>query len=196
MQAPGGQRLRITRQEFPYDIGIWNNIVQGMGTAIPPLWFFPLGGNPEVNATTGDGLVWEENGFEEPGLTWPPPDPDRMAHAPKHYVDRHEAFVHSGADYGSMAEEVAAFKRRQAADYKRWEGTPRSRGPEDHFSARGDEDDDYLSEMEYEEGMDGEEGWTNQDGDRLRDYGVDEEVDDDDVPLAELIRRRKAEKSR
>lgn len=27
-----GTRVRIVRQEFPYDIGFWNNIVQGMGT--------------------------------------------------------------------------------------------------------------------------------------------------------------------
>jgi len=56
----------------------------------------------------------------------------------------------------------------------------------------------------YEEGMDGEPGWTNSEGDRLRDYGVDEEVEDeelipldadDDVPLSELIRRRKDDSS-
>ncbi|KAJ0122457.1 palmitoyltransferase pfa4 [Diaporthe amygdali] len=45
----------------------------------------------------------------------------------------------------------------------------------------------------YERGMDGEPGWTNSEGDRLRDFGVDEDVEDDDedVPLAELLRRRK-----
>lgn len=46
----------------------------------------------------------------------------------------------------------------------------------------------------YERGMDGEPGWTNSEGDRLRDFGVDEDVEDDDedVPLGELLRRRKA----
>ena len=70
------------------------------------------------------------------------------------------------------------------------------------------EEDVYDPEYEggggydgYEAGMDGEPGWTNSDGDRLRDYGVDEEVEDedlippdaeeDDVPIAELLRRRK-----
>lgn len=39
----------------------------------------------------------------------------------------------------------------------------------------------------------GEEGWRNKEGERLADFGVDEVADfydEDDVPLAELIRRR------
>lgn len=46
----------------------------------------------------------------------------------------------------------------------------------------------------YEHGADGEPGWTNSEGDRLRDFGVDEEAEDDDedVPLGELLRRRRA----
>ncbi len=45
----------------------------------------------------------------------------------------------------------------------------------------------------------GEEGWRNKEGERLADFGVDEVVDfydGDDVPLAELVKRRKAEKAR
>lgn len=50
----------------------------------------------------------------------------------------------------------------------------------------------------YEQGIDGEPGWTNAEGDRLRDYGVDEDAEDDDedVPLGELLRRRRAYASR
>lgn len=50
------------------------------------------------------------------------------------------------------------------------------------------------SKTVYEQGMDGEPGWTNAEGDRLRDYGVDEDAegdDDEDIPLGELLRRRK-----
>lgn len=49
----------------------------------------------------------------------------------------------------------------------------------------------------FEHGADGEPGWTNSEGDRLRDYGVDEEAEDDDedVPLGELLRRRKGYRS-
>ena len=41
----------------------------------------------------------------------------------------------------------------------------------------------------------GEEGWRNKEGERLADFGVDEIADfydEDDLPLAELMRRRKA----
>ena len=31
LEAPGGARIRIRKQEFPYDIGIWQNIKAGMG---------------------------------------------------------------------------------------------------------------------------------------------------------------------
>ena len=44
----------------------------------------------------------------------------------------------------------------------------------------------------------GEEGWRNKEGERLADFGVDEVVDfydEDDVPLAELVKRKKAEKA-
>lgn len=32
LDGPDGQRVRIFRQEFPYDIGIWQNVKQGMGS--------------------------------------------------------------------------------------------------------------------------------------------------------------------
>ena len=31
LDGPGGVRVHIKHQEFPYDIGIWANIKQGMG---------------------------------------------------------------------------------------------------------------------------------------------------------------------
>lgn len=33
LDGPNGKRVHIVRQEFPYDIGFWSNIVQGMGTS-------------------------------------------------------------------------------------------------------------------------------------------------------------------
>jgi palmitoyltransferase len=32
LDGPDGMRVQIRRQEFPYDIGIWQNFKQGMGT--------------------------------------------------------------------------------------------------------------------------------------------------------------------
>ena len=41
----------------------------------------------------------------------------------------------------------------------------------------------------------GEEGWQDSDGNRLKDYGVDEDVEfydeEDSVPIAELLRQRR-----
>lgn len=31
LEGPGGVRVRIQKQEFPYDIGIWRNLKSGMG---------------------------------------------------------------------------------------------------------------------------------------------------------------------
>ncbi|KMU86710.1 palmitoyltransferase pfa4 [Coccidioides immitis H538.4] len=45
----------------------------------------------------------------------------------------------------------------------------------------------------------GEEGWRNSDGDRLRDFGVDEEAefyDEDDIPLTVLIQRKNQAKEK
>lgn len=179
--ANGGQRMRVEKQEFPYDIGIWKNMCEGMGTGNVLMWFFPFGGAPDIK----DAWDWEVNGFEDEDKVWPPPDPDNMPRT--NHATENDGEVR---DYGSVEEEKEDFKRRQREDYARR-----------NMKSDGDEDDydeiDY--ESEYEEGMDGEEGWTNSDGDRLRDYGVDEEAEvlaEDDIPLGELIRRRKATTTR
>ncbi|TVY55847.1 Palmitoyltransferase pfa4 [Lachnellula cervina] len=173
--ASGGQRMRVERQEFPYDIGIWNNLCQGMGTSNMLMWFMPFGGAPDIK----DATDWEVNGFEEEDKTWPPPDPDKMPRT-NHTLDESAVL----REYGSVEEEKEAFKRRQREDYAKRNGK----------SVADESNDEIDYESEYEEGMDGKEGWTNSDGDRLRDYGVDEEEEvltEDELPLGELLRRRK-----
>lgn len=68
LDGPGGARLRIKKQEFPYDIGIFQNIRQGMA-GTPLLWLWPFAATPLKNS----GLDFETNGFEGnisiPGLT-------------------------------------------------------------------------------------------------------------------------------
>jgi palmitoyltransferase len=170
----GGQRVRVERQEFPFDIGIWKNLVQGMGTANVVAWFLPFGGGPGIDSASS----FEVNGFEDESKVWPPPDPDKMP--------RVQRKVDEDVDIQGVGE-VEAFRRRQAKDYERWGNK------EDVEEGGSDEGDEY--ESEYEEGIDGEEGWTNAEGDRLRDFGVDEDAElhpDDEIPLGELLRRRKA----
>ena len=117
--------------------------------------------------------------------------------------------------------DVESFRARQAADLARYEDADgeyviRRRPFHERLEAESkresgrvyaieDEDEDALhvddeeepEEVERPHGDDdgaGEEGWRNKEGERLADFGVDEVADfydEDDVPLAELIRRRK-----
>lgn len=190
--APGGKKLRIVRQEFPYDIGIWKNLCQGMGTGNILLWFLPFGGAPSMDS----GITWETNGFEDENTQWPPPDPDRMPR-PDNSTDNQQAFVHNDSQHNSAEEEVAAFRKRQQADLQRWQKPKKGLKYTDEIPSSDVDEEEFDSGSAYEEGMDGEIGWTNSDGDRLRDYGVDEEADvlDDDIPLSELLRRQKVKAS-
>ncbi|OBT69944.1 hypothetical protein VE03_00622 [Pseudogymnoascus sp. 23342-1-I1] len=201
VHGPGGRRIRIRKQEFPYDIGIWRNLVQGMGTPNVLAWLLPVAAGDPGNES---GWEFPVNGFEDPDVTWPPPDPDRMAQEPwtRAVPDRREGFV--GGDGG---DEVQEFRRRQQMDYEKrglvgrgLDGRNRqisgAPGSYDWLDLEGEEGDGSEYEGQEEEAG-GSDGWFNSDGDRLRDYGVDEEAElvdweeDDDIPLGELLRRRR-----
>ena len=170
--ANGGQRVHVEKQEYPYDIGIWENLVQAMGTSNPIAWFLPFGGGPGIESA----LHYDLNGFEDEDKVWPPPDPDKMPRMQKKVDEEFDL-----KDVG----EVESFRKRQQEDQERW--APQEGG--------GSDEEGYEYGSEIEEGIDGEEGWTNAEGDRLRDFGVDEEAEvlaDDEIPLGELLRRRKA----
>ena len=110
----------IEHQEFPYDIGIWKNLCQAMGTSNVLAWFLPFGGAPIIESAVN----WEVNGFEDPSKVWPPPDPEKMPRTAR-------IFEESERHYGTKLEELEAFKKRQQKDYQRWGG-----------DAAGEEDDD------------------------------------------------------
>lgn len=59
LDGPDGIRVRIVKQEFPYDIGILANLNQGMGSG-PLAWLWPFAATP----TNTSGLDFEVNGFE------------------------------------------------------------------------------------------------------------------------------------
>lgn len=192
LDGPDGVRIRIKRHEFPYDIGIWRNICAGMGTSNPLAWLFPPARTPR-----SDGLTFDTNGFEEPGQSWPPPDPDRMPRVQRN-DESMNAFTaqHDGL---TGREEVEAFRRRQQQDYDRRYG-------DDQLQKRKVFHKRYASNtssIDYESDEDrdsasGEEGWQDSGGNRLKDYGVDEDVefyDEDEMPLAELLRRRQEKRA-
>ena len=59
LEGPDGIKVRITKQEFPYDVGIWANINQGMAGGFLT-WPWPFSRSP----TSASGLSYEVNGFE------------------------------------------------------------------------------------------------------------------------------------
>lgn len=132
----------------------------------------------------------------------------RMAPTERAY-DPANAFTHS-------MDPDEFYKRQQADQTRRFVATDtlelRRRQP---FHIRYDQknvqkrrDEDYAYGTDYESGNEeqdekedqwatkpgeGEEGWRNSEGERLNDFGVDEDVefyDEDEVPLAEVMRRK------
>jgi palmitoyltransferase len=198
LSTPDGSQVRIKRQEFPYDIGIFANIAQGMGTANPLSWFNPFATTPPLKT----GLTFETNGFEDASTTWPPPDPDRSYR--RRVKEDGPAFTYRDAEL-SKEDTLAAFRARQAEDEVR-----RRKPFVERMEVLRDERDEYEydltddaseeaedDERKYGEGDEGEEGWRNSEGERLKDFGVDEDVEfydeqEDDLPLSVLMARRQA----
>lgn len=198
LETPDGASMRIKKQEFPYDIGIWANIVQGLGSANPLQWINPFAPTPSVES----GLAFETNGFEDEGTVWPPPDPDR-AYKRREKAVNGDAFVFEKEGVSGQ-EAVAAFKARQEKDMvrrrrpfvERLEEVAREEEYEYGGEMGSEAEEEEEGEEKYAEG-EGEEGWRNSEGERLKDFGVDEDVEfyderDDEIPLAELIARRRA----
>ncbi|KAF2186844.1 zf-DHHC-domain-containing protein [Zopfia rhizophila CBS 207.26] len=196
LDGPDGIKVRIQKQEFPYDIGIWQNFKQGMGTGNIVAWLWPLSATPPIET----GLGFETNGFEDPSLSWPPPDPDRLQRRVPHGSDKSEAaFTYRDANL-SAEETLAAFRRRQEADMVRRRKPFVQRVEAQVALEKDNEEDEYASdrseggEGSVEGSESGEEGWKNSEGERLRDFGVDEDVEfydeDEDVPLSKLLARK------
>jgi palmitoyltransferase len=105
--------------------------------------------------------------------------------------------------YATIQDEIDAFNRRKQEDMKRFQqssGLQRRKPFHDRYK-KGDyaQRDSEESESDSEGYSDeGEESWRNAEGERLRDFGVDEEAefyDEEDIPLGVLIERRKQQQS-
>ena len=208
LDGPDGTKIRIVKQEFPYDIGIWANIKQGMGGGLFT-WLWPFAFTPSVLS----GLEFEVNGFEgrptlcpivpmlphlDSSTTWPPPDPDRI---PRSFAStpQVQSFTQEQLPL-SDSDRVREFQERQEQDWKRREekGRVYRRQPfhQRFGDAKGEHNRDAplaLLDTDF-----GEEAWRNSEGERLDDFGLDEAAefyDEDSIPLSELLRRRKANQS-
>ncbi len=83
-------------------------------------------------------------------------------------------------------------KRWQQSDPRTYRRQPfrKRHGPKKSYKEDGDAEQERASSSS----SGGEERWRNSEGERLADFGVDEDAefyDEDDVPLAVLLRRRK-----
>lgn len=93
---------------------------------------------------------------------------------------------------------MQAFKQRQQEDYRRINEGRRLFARRTPFSER----DQGLETTEWGQDVPsdgnkakGEEAWANSEGERLKDFGVDEDVEfydeEDEVPLSRLLARRR-----
>ncbi|KAL8833744.1 MAG: hypothetical protein Q9170_004107 [Blastenia crenularia] len=181
LDGPDGVRLKITKQEFPYDIGIYQNARQAMGTTFL-LWLWPLAPTPPNAAVT----VFETNGFEEPNTSWPPPDPDRMPRV-QFNIAEDDPFVYKAESSGL---DVEAFRQRQRKDNMRFKEISSSSTPSEASQGRSQSSINDKMDQQHSSGAPGLK-WRDSAGDNLWDLGVDEDAEEDNVPLAELLRRRK-----
>lgn len=57
LDGPDGTKVRLERQEFPWDVGILSNACQAMGTWNVFAWFWPFARSPSIRS----GLVYAHN---------------------------------------------------------------------------------------------------------------------------------------
>ncbi|ATY58876.1 Zinc DHHC-palmitoyltransferase [Cordyceps militaris] len=206
--GPDGAPVRFEKVEFPYDVGFFANMAQAMGTPAFVLWLFPLAGHPRVSPPGQRGSVgwtWPENGFNRVEGMWPPPDPDKIRRAARGDLaaTRRDYEGELRALDADPEARKKAFQERQEKDLRRRRRALLAELEEGDGVSAEDSDggDDTYSDDEADEWADGDGT-----GEKLADFGVDEdEVDydytltqtdgDDDVPLGELLRRRRAQKA-
>lgn len=106
-------------------------------------------------------------------------------------------------EYSTIQDEIDAFNRRKEEDMKRFQqvsGLQRRKPFHERQTSRdyAESDSGASDAGSRNESDEGEESWRNAEGERLRDFGLDEEAefyDEEDIPLAILIERRKQQKS-
>ncbi|KAK3336686.1 palmitoyltransferase pfa4-like protein [Cercophora scortea] len=190
-------QLQIEGVEFPYDIGVFANMAQSMGSRNPLVWFLPFAGGPVIGSSPpgkGPGWEWEENGFNDRTGMWPPPDPDKLRRARVGWpgaaarVTADEDAARRGRE--TPEETLAGFARRQEADLRRRVvGRPQ---PSPSWREREEEENMFAELEELTEvsrrrvggaEWEGRPAWTNSEGDSLWDYGVDEDAELPEPPI-------------
>jgi palmitoyltransferase len=151
----------------------------------------------------------------DPSKPWPPPDPDRLFKKVERQPILGDGFTKSwdvdefkrrqAADVSRYTDADDEYVVRRRPFHERLEAASSQEQETSYYDY--DEtavmsEDEYGSDDDQSRGRtgqenangEGEEAWRNKEGERLADFGVDEVADfydEDDVPLAELIRRRR-----
>lgn len=160
LDGPDGTKIRLEHQEFPWDVGIFSNFRQAMGTWNIVAWFWPFARSPPVSS----GLAYEHNEIDgtqtrseplarkptltqpflpDPSKSWPPPDPDRVYRAPREPLS---------GDGFTQSMDIDDFRKRQQADLQRQQNSSYAirRRPfherYGHLTQQKDEDDYYNDE--------------------------------------------------
>ena len=122
-------------------------------------------------------------------LSWPPPDPDRIPIPasrargdlfPEAEASGYENNQFHSSDPSRTGKDLAIQRRRRFHQ---------------RIGQRTDEADNSAesSSADSDQSDDGEQAWRNSEGERLRDFGVDEDAefyDEEDIPLAILVQQR------
>ena len=116
---------------------------------------------------------------------WPPPDPDKIPRR-TWMAQATDGFVFNDKN-STIDQQIGAFRKRQQNDFKRFNvdsseagrRLPDTQPRHDQHKLLGHE-------------------WRDADGERLDDFGVDEEVDfyEDDIPLREIMQRQRGTHTR
>ena len=117
---------------------------------------------------------------------------------PRSKIDKSYGKNFTYGDDSAMDEErVSAFRRRQQGDFGRLAHGSSGTILRRRVGSVGNGYDNLngSQQLHIDNRGQGKGGWRNSEGDRLDDFGVDENAelfDEDNVPLAELIRKRQA----
>lgn len=121
------------------------------------------------------------------------------SHAFTHSMDPEEFYKRQHADRmrPSHVTDTSELRRRQPFHVRYDKKNVQKRRDEDYtygtdYESDGEEQEQEADDWQPKPG-EGEEGWRNSEGERLNDFGVDEDVefyDEDEVPLGELMKRK------
>ena len=128
--------------EFPYELGLFGNLAEAMGSRNPLWWIWPFAASPRVDpdgSASGVGWRWLENGDNPRQGMWPPPEVVKSRRGRTRKSER--VAVRTTMVEGDGVLDQDAFRQRQRADLER-RAWPRKQGTVMHQPEESDSEDD------------------------------------------------------